>query len=84
MTTTIPTLPDEETPLLGGRQVSAVERITESESEAATPGRLSSQGSRTSTIVGKKNADEGSDVVKKHPCPELSSPLSWSYNLQNP
>jgi hypothetical protein len=86
MTTTIPTLPDEETPLLGGQQVSAAGRITESEPEAATPGSLSSQGSRTSTIVGKTNADEGSDVVKKTPLPwaqfsivlvlQLAEPLS--------
>ena len=69
MTTTIPVIPDEETPLLGGQQVPALEVITESESEAATLAGSPNQGSRTQSVGGKTNANGGSEVVKKTPLP---------------
>jgi hypothetical protein len=69
MTTTIPTLPDEETPLLGGQQASAVGRITEPEPDAATLACPSNQSSCTSSIGGKTNPKEGSNVVQRTPLP---------------
>ena len=56
--------PDEETPLLGGNQVSDVRRISESDSEGATLAGPSNQGSRTASIEGKP-----AEVVKKTPLP---------------
>ena len=56
MIATIPTAPDEETPLLGGQQVSIIGEITESEPGAAT-------------LAGPSNQDSGSKLIKKPPFP---------------
>ena len=69
MTVTIPTAPDEETPLLGGQRVSAVGRITESDSKAAMLPTPSNQGSRTASVKGKTNANGGTETAKKTPLP---------------
>lgn len=69
MTLTIPTGPDEETPLLGGRQVSEITIFTESESEATTLGGTPDEGSRAPSVKGKANINEPSRVVKKTPLP---------------
>ena len=69
MTTTIPTLPGEETPLLGGQQASAVERITGPEPEAVTLTSPSNRGSCTSSTGGKTNLKEGLSAVKRTPLP---------------
>ena len=71
MTTAAPTVQDEETPLLGGQQTSAMGRVTERESEAATLACSSNQGSRTLSIEGRTSVGEGprSDVTKKTPLP---------------
>ena len=69
MTATIPAVPDEETPLLGGQHVSAVERTSPAESEDAALVGPSNHGSRTPSIKCGTNANGGSDVVKKTPLP---------------
>lgn len=66
MTVTIPDVADEETPLLGGKQVSVVEGISQSSSEAATLIDPSAQASRTPSVAGKTNPN-GS--IKKTPLP---------------
>lgn len=63
------TMPDEETPLLGGQQVSSIERTTESESEATTVAGPSNQGSRTPSVKGRTNANRGSEVTRRTPLP---------------
>jgi hypothetical protein len=86
MTTAIPTLPDEETPLLGGQRVSAV-RITEPEPEfeAATLAGPSNQGSRTSSIKSKTDAKGLSeDVVKKTPLPWAQFSIVMFLQLAEP
>ena len=88
MTVTIPTTPDEETPLLGGQQVSAVEEITESGSEAATLAGPSNQSSRIPSVKGKTRANiREAELVKKTPLPwaqfsiilflQLAEPLTF-------
>ena len=69
MALTIPTGPDEETPLLGGRQVSEITTITGLESEAVTLRGTSEEGSRTPSIKGKTSINEPAGVVKKTPLP---------------
>lgn len=69
MTMAIPTEPDEETPLLGGQQVSAIWRTTESGSEATTLADPSNLDGRTSSIRGRTNTDGGSKAIKKTPLP---------------
>ena len=69
MTTATQTAPDEETPLLGGRQAPTVGRATESESGAATVASPLNQGGRTPSITGKTNANGGSEVVEKTSLP---------------
>ena len=69
MTTMIPTIPDEETPLLiGDQQVSTVGR---NESEVATLADPSNQSGRAISIRDGTNSDDESrlDVVKKTPLP---------------
>ena len=78
MTTT--TVPNEETPLLGGQRHSAVGRAVEPESEVSTLA-----GSRTPSIKGR-SVDGGPDMAKKTPLPwgqlsiilvlELAEPLT--------
>ena len=65
MPLTIPSGPDEETPLLGGKHVSDVGSISEPDSEDATLAGPSNQGSRTPSIKGKANTSP----VKKTPLP---------------
>ena len=68
MTVADSTVPNEETPLLGGNQVSAIEGvISEPDSEAATLEGLSNS-SRTPSIA-KNNATGASEPVKKTPLP---------------
>ena len=69
MTLTIPNGPDEETPLLGGKQVSEIVNITEPESEASILGETSNEGSRTPSIKGRTNINKPAGVVKKTPLP---------------
>ena len=69
MTVTIQTGLDEETPLLGGQDVSAVERTLESGSEAVTLAGPSNQGSRTPSTRGKTNVSGVTEVVNKTPLP---------------
>lgn len=69
MTLTIPTEPDEVTPLLGGNPVSDITNISDPDSEAATLAGSPNQTSRTSSIKGKVNTDGPTDVVKKTPLP---------------
>ena len=69
MTVVIQIASDEETPLLGGRQVSAPKRITEPESEAATLAGPSNHTSRTPSIGGKTNVNGRSKLVKRTPLP---------------
>ena len=80
MTATIPTSADEETPLLGGQRVSALEGITEPEAEAVTLAGPSNQGSRTSSIGGKTNAN----VVKKTPLPWAQFSIVMFLQLAEP
>ena len=47
MIATIPTAPDEETPLLGGQQVSTIGEVTESEPGASTLTSPSNRGSES-------------------------------------
>jgi hypothetical protein len=77
-------VPDEETPLLGRQQVSAVGKISESESEAATLAGPSNQGSRISSIKGKTNVNGGSGVVKKTPLPWAQFSLVLCLQLAEP
>jgi len=65
MTVTTPTVPDEETPLLGDQRTSA----TEPGSGAATLAGPSNQGSPTPSVKGKADVNRGSGVVKKTPLP---------------
>lgn len=79
MTTT--TVPNEETPLLGAQQHSAIERVAIPESEVSTLA-----GSRTPSIKGRRSVDGRPDVVTKTPLPwgqlsiilvlELAEPLT--------
>ena len=69
MTPTTPTVPDEESPLLGEQRDSAKRKIAGSEPEAATLARPSNQGSRTSSVRGGTNASERLGVTKKTPLP---------------
>jgi len=69
MTMTIPSVPDEETPLLHGQRRSVISEVTEPDSEAATLAGPSNQGSRASSIIGKTNPNQGSGTVKKTPLP---------------
>ena len=71
MPVTIQTGSDEETPLLGGHLVSAVEQISESGpgSEAATLTGHSDRGSRTPSVKGKTNVSGAAEMVKKTPLP---------------
>ena len=69
MTATTPPVPDEETPLLGGKQGPAIKRTTEREPETAVLAGPSNHTSLTPSIRGRTNADGGSDVVKKTPLP---------------
>ena len=82
--TTPTTVPDEETPLLGGQQVSAIEGITEREPEVATLAGPSNQGSRTPSIKGKTNANGGSDTVKKTPLPWAQFSIALFLQLAEP
>jgi len=84
MTTTIPTVPDEETPLLGGQQVPSIGRITESESEATTLTGPSNQGSRTPSIKGRTNANRGSEAAKRTPLPWAQLSLVLFLQLAEP
>lgn len=69
MKVTIKTGPDEETPLLGGQQASAVEQVMEAGSETVTLAGPSNQGSRTPSTRGKPNANGMTEVAKKTPLP---------------
>ena len=70
MTVAIPAAPDEETPLLSGKIVSAIEgAVTEQGSEAATVAGPSSQVGRTSNTKGGANANGVSEAIKKTPLP---------------
>jgi hypothetical protein len=84
MPLTIPTGPDEETPLLGGRQVSDVRSISEQDSEAATLAGPSNRGSRTSSIKGKANANLAPEVVKKTPVPWAQFSIVMFLQLAEP
>jgi hypothetical protein len=84
MPLTIPTGPDEETPLLGGRRVSDVRSISEQDSEAATLAGPSNRGSRTSSIKGKANANLASEVVKKTPVPWAQFSIVMFLQLAEP
>ena len=80
MTATIPTSADEETPLLGGHRVSALEGTTEPEAETVTLAGPSNQGSRTSSIGGKTNAN----VVQKTPLPWAQFSIVMFLQLAEP
>jgi hypothetical protein len=70
MKMTIPTIPDEDTPLLGNQHRSAIGKVTESDSEVSTLTGPSNQSA--SNISGKSNPGQGSDrseVAKKTPLP---------------
>ena len=72
MPVTIQTGPDEETPLLAGHLVPAVEQTSESTgpgSEAAALTGHLDQGSRTPTVKGKTNVGGAAEVVKRTPLP---------------
>ena len=71
MIPTTPTVPNEESPLLGEQRDSTKRRITGSEPEAATLAGPSNRGSRTSSVRsrGGTNASERSGVTKKTPLP---------------
>lgn len=69
MAVTIPTFPDEQTPLLGGPAVSAAAETSEPSSEAATLAGPSNRGSRTPSILGKANGDGVSEANGKTPLP---------------
>jgi hypothetical protein len=84
MTATIPTSPDEETPLLGGQKVSVVERIAELSPEAATLAGPSNHGSRTSSIGSKAKAKEQSNMVKRTPLPWAQFSIVMFLQLAEP
>lgn len=73
-------VPDEETPLLGGQQISAIERVTDPEPEAS----LSNQSSRAPSIKRRRNAYGGPDVVKKTPLPWAQFSLTLVLLLAEP
>lgn len=64
MTVTTPTVPNEETPLLGAQCASEVEGIPGSDSESATMASLSDRDGLT-----RADSDGGAIVVKKTPLP---------------
>jgi hypothetical protein len=83
--TAIPTTPDEDTPLLGGNKVSAIEgAISESpsSSETATLAGHSNQASRTPSIKGKVN--EVSKPIKKTPLPWAQFSIIMFLHLAEP
>lgn len=84
MTTTIPTVPDEETPLLSGQSGPAIGGVTESNSEAATLASPSNQSSRTSTIRGKTSPNRESEVVRKTPLPWAQFSIIMFLQLAEP
>ena len=84
MTTTAPTIPDEETPLLCCKQVSAPGEITECEPEAVTLAGPSNKTSRTPSIKSKTNADGGPDVVKRTPLPWTQFSITLFLQLAEP
>ena len=83
MTTTIPTTADEETPLLGGQQVSGTGR---SEPEATTLTGPSNQSNHTISIQGRTNTNEGSHsgVVEKTPLPWVQFSIVLSVFFAEP
>ena len=76
--------PDEETPLLRDQHSSAVERVTDPEPEAVTLVGLSNQTSRAPSVKGGRNADGGSDAVKKTPLPWAQFSLTLFLMLAEP
>ena len=69
MAVTIPTVPDEQTPLLAGQGVSTLCETSEPGSPAPTLAVPSNRGSRTPSILGKANGEGASDAIKKTPLP---------------
>lgn len=85
MTVAIPTTPDEETPLLGGNNVSAIEGVIyESllDSEAATLAGPSCQGSRAPSLKGKANGVY--EPIKKTPLPWAQFSIIMFLHLAEP
>ena len=67
MPVTIQTGPDEETPLLAGHLIPAVEQTSESGAAALTG--HSDQGSRPPSVKGKTNVSGAAEVAKRTPLP---------------
>jgi hypothetical protein len=69
MNLSIRSVPDEETPLLGGREVSDVETVPEPDSEAITLAGPSHWSSRTSSLRWKHNSSRSQEAVERTPLP---------------
>ena len=85
MTVAIPTTADEETPLLGGKSISAIEgAVSEQGSEAATLAGPSSHVGRTSSIKGNANANGVSEAIEKTPLPWAQYSIVLFLQLADP